>query len=292
MSSRNHLLDISWLVPGVFKGSGGHANIFRHVAYLSEFGHRNAIYCDDREDKFGSDDELREFICENFVDTKARIFRNWNLQTCDVAIATHWSTAYAVREFRNCSKKFYFVQDYEPYFHAAGSDYIYIENTYRFGFSCITLGRWLTHLLTERYNADADYFDFAFDDTVYRMLPGVKRKRRIAFYAQPNKPRRCFELGVRALKIVNRMLPEVEIVLFGSSAEPTEPLTFPHTSLGVVSPRQCAELYRSSNPFLLIDSPRFEMTCCPFLLERRVLEEDHTLSTPNCWFFRSRHIEI
>src|SRR5271165_576746 len=246
MPTTDQLLDIAWVIPQVFKGSGGHTNIFRHIAYLSEFGHRNTIYCDDYSGEFRSDRELQNYIQEHFVDTKARVFRHWKLQPCDVALATHWSTAYPVREFPQCSRKFYFVQDYEPLFHPISYEYLRAENTYRFGFSCITLGRWLTHLLRERYSADCEYFDFAVDSTAYFVRPDVTPKRRIAFYGQPDKPRRCFDLGIQALEIVHRLHPDVEIVLFGSNAKPASPVSFPCVNFGVISPRECADLYRSS----------------------------------------------
>ena len=254
MPTKDHLLDIAWVIPQVFKGSGGHTNIFRHIAYLSEFGHRNTIYCDDFSGQFRSDGELQDYIQEHFVDTKARVFRHWKLQPCDVVLATHWSTAYPVREFPHCSKKFYFVQDYEPLFHPISYEYLRAENTYRLGFSCVTLGRWLTHLLRERYSADCDYFNFAVDNTAYFVRPDVTPQRRIAFYSQPDKPRRCFDLGIQALEIVHRLHPEVEIVLFGSKAKPAFAVSFPHLNLGVISPRECADLYRSSSVGLILSA--------------------------------------
>jgi hypothetical protein len=254
MSISNHLLDISWIVPGVFRGSGGHANIFRHVAELSYLGHRNTIYCHNPNNRFESDEQLAQFIRENFVDTRARIRRTWTLEPCDVAIATHWSTARTVSAFSDCARKFYFVQDYEPYFHSMGLEYLQAEGTYRLGMPCITLGRWLTHVLTEQYNADADYFDFPVDASIYHTVPNGTRGRRIAFYAQPEKPRRCFELGVRALEIVNQAHPEVDIVLFGSDTPPNAPITFEYKNMGVISTLQCAELYRSSQVGLILSA--------------------------------------
>ena len=56
------------------------------------------------------------------------------LPATDVAIATLWSSAYPVLHMRNTKAKFYFVQDNEPQFYAAGSGSGLAEETYRFGF--------------------------------------------------------------------------------------------------------------------------------------------------------------
>lgn len=241
--------------------------IFRNVAYLSEFGHRNTIYCADFEGKFKTCEELEGFIHQNFVDTKAHVLRNWNLQPCDVAIATHWSTAYPVHDFPDCSKRFYFVQDYEPYFHAMSPDYLRAENSYRLGFSCVTIGRWLTDKLREDFDADAEYFDFAVDSRTYYLRNDTPRNMSVAFCAQPEKPRRCFDLGAKALEIVARRCPEVDIVFFGSNTEPTFPIKYGHRNLGVISPEECAKLYSSSAVGLILSASNpsligFEMMAC------------------------------
>lgn len=267
MPLTNHLLDIAWVIPGVFKGSGGHMTIFRNVAYLSQFGHQNTLYCADDEGRFNSDRELQDFIVANFVDTKARVVRGWNMLSCDIAIATHWSTAYAIQHFPHCSKKFYFVQDFEPYFHPMSIDYLRAENTYRMGFSCITIGRWLTNLIRHRYGADADYFDFAVDSQTNFPRSDCTRNPKVVFCAQPEKPRRCFDLGIRALEIVYHKHPEVEIVLYGSNTSASVPVNFPHKNLGVISPEECAKLYSSAQVGLILSSSNpsligFEMMAC------------------------------
>ena len=69
----------------------------------------------------------------------------------------------------NGGRRFYLVQDFEPSFYPGDAHHTErAENTYRAGFHCITLGRWLTKLLRERYGATADYFDFAVDPNIYR----------------------------------------------------------------------------------------------------------------------------
>ncbi|NDE35572.1 MAG: glycosyltransferase family 1 protein, partial [Gammaproteobacteria bacterium] len=38
---------ISWLIPTLIDGSGGHRTILQHAAYLEEQGHRSRIYVED-----------------------------------------------------------------------------------------------------------------------------------------------------------------------------------------------------------------------------------------------------
>lgn len=89
-------------------------------------------------------------------------------------VATAWTTAYYVRRFNNTISKFYFVQDFEPYFYAHGSEYEFAENTYKMGFRGITAGDWLKDVMRNDYGMTADSFLFSYDDKIYQ----TKRKNR------------------------------------------------------------------------------------------------------------------
>ncbi|MFN2537826.1 MAG: glycosyltransferase, partial [Mycobacteriales bacterium] len=52
---------------------------------------------------------------------------------CDVAIATLWVTAYGVAHFTGAKRKFYLIQDFEPMFYPAGTNYALAEQSYRLG---------------------------------------------------------------------------------------------------------------------------------------------------------------
>ena len=45
----------------------------------------------------------------------------------------------------------------------------------------------------------------------------TKTNKNIVFFARPEMPRRCYELGIEVLKIVKNKLPDVEIIFYGSS---------------------------------------------------------------------------
>jgi glycosyltransferase involved in cell wall biosynthesis len=273
-------LDIGWVVPVPFAGSGGHMTILRNVRFLQEFGHRCTVYLDG-SGRFNDAEELARFLRETFIDTGATIRLGYDeIANHDVLIATHWSTV-AVVEASDCAlRKLYFVQDFEPYFHPMSTDWIQAEATYRQGFKCVTIGRWLTHLLRLRYHADADYIDFAVDTSTYypRELPRSDPPIVCAL-AQPEKPRRGYELLVRALERLHQLHPEARIVLFGSTHIPDH-LPFPFENARLLSVPQCAELYSRaavgvilslSNPSLI----GFEMMACGCAVVDLDLENNH-----------------
>ena len=92
-------------------------------------------------------------------------------------VATNWETAYFVRRFDNVVSKFYFVQDFEPYFYAKGSEYEFAENTYKFGFRGLTAGEWLKDICINQYHMVADSFGFSYDKDLYHPRPKLMIKK-------------------------------------------------------------------------------------------------------------------
>lgn len=136
----------------------------------------------------------------------------------DVAFCTLWTTAYLLLKFNRTSKKFYLMQDFEPSFYAAGDVYGVIEQTYRFGFSCIAN----TPGVAEKFKR--------FSNDVISFLPGVdtnvytrdtkkntpERPFRVVFYGRPSNARNCFGLGIMTLSALKRKFKDqVEIISVG-----------------------------------------------------------------------------
>ena len=70
---------------------------------------------------------------------------HWREWTRGWRMPTGWwrppgTRAYPVFNSRCSGKRFYFVQDFEPYFYPVGSMSLLAENTYRMGFHAITIG--------------------------------------------------------------------------------------------------------------------------------------------------------
>ncbi|HUB08018.1 MAG TPA: HAD family hydrolase [Myxococcales bacterium] len=252
-------LKIDWLVPFPIKGSGGHRTIFTHVRDLVARGHECVMHVQPRDphdprSKARSAAELERMVADWFFPTGARIAAGWTkLEPCDLLVATLWESAYAVQRAEGARRKAYFVQDFEAWFHPMGDGYLSAENTYRLGLEHLTIGRYLTHLITEDYGGSAGYFDFTADESLYQPDPSAKTTEpSVAFLYQPEKPRRCPWLGREALALVKRHVPEVRIFLYGTDA--VCDLDFEHEWLGLVTPGQCAALYQKAQVGLCLSS--------------------------------------
>ncbi|RIK43876.1 MAG: hypothetical protein DCC55_04250 [Chloroflexi bacterium] len=261
-------LVLNWIVTEPFRGSGGHLGVFRMIRYLVEFGHECHVYVVPVEKMHHlSAEEIRRFVDYNILVTGAH-FHRWSgrVQEADATIATYWSTVNDVLTLPNPGRRYYFVQDFEPLFYPVGSDYLRAENSYRQGFHCITLGPWLARLIRERFQAQADHFDFGVDLDVYWPQPQPRPAHpRVAFYARPSTPRRAYELGIEALRLVKARYPETEIILFGANDLPAMP--FMGMNAGIRNPWELATLYSSCHVGLVLSLTNpsfvpFEMMAC------------------------------
>lgn len=257
-------LVINWVIPDMGVGSGGHTTIFRIVKFLEQFGHKNRIYIFGGT-KHGSSKKLKKFINENFFELKAEVFANMdNIKDCDALIATSWQTAYPVKTIQNARKKFYFVQDFEPWFYPMSSEYKLAENTYKFGFYGICAGPWLVKKVNE-YGMNADYFNLAFDPKIYFpkevkdsievvskdeyssikkiKLPKVD-KPKIAAYVRPVTPRRCFELLMQGLRELYARGIDFDLSLVGWDLTPyIIPFDEEFRNLRILNHEGLADLY-------------------------------------------------
>jgi glycosyltransferase involved in cell wall biosynthesis len=231
---------INWVVPPMGLASGGHADIFRTIAYLESKGHTCKVYFYDAQ-KETSFETIKENLT-GYTPIKAELFYNAkDIADCDAIFATSWHTAYPVFNYKGSAKKYYYVQDFEPYFAPAGTYSTLAENTYRFGFRGITLGRWLSQKLSKEYSMDCDYMELGLNSKEY-YLTNAKPRKKVLFYARPVTPRRGFELGVLALELFHKEHPQYEIHFLGWDISPYQ-VPFPYINHGVLSPEQLNELY-------------------------------------------------
>jgi glycosyltransferase involved in cell wall biosynthesis len=145
-----------------------------------------------------------------------------HLRDCDAAIATLWTSAYPVLRFPRTRVRFFFVQDFEPYFYPAGSAFALAEETYRFGFPGIVNTPGLAAAY-RAYGNPAVAFTPAVDLDRYRPpeAPRPQRPVRVFFYGRAGNPRNAFGLGVAALVELKRRYGDaVDIVCAGESWNP------------------------------------------------------------------------
>lgn len=231
---------INWVVPPMGPVSGGHASIFRFVRFLISKGHICRIYFYDPLQQY-TRDQIRSNL-KNYPEMDVSIsYDTANMEQCDAVFATSWHTAYPVETFKTKAKKFYFVQDFEPYFDPVGSYSTLAENTYKFGFHGITLGGWLSEKLQAAYGMHCDALELGVNLKDYNLKNSGIRKK-IMFYARPVTPRRGFELGVLTLKDFHEKHPDFEINFVGWDITPYQ-IPFPYINNKILSEASLNELY-------------------------------------------------
>ena len=229
--TNNKKLTFNWLMPPPGKGSGGHLNIFRFIKYLEDAGHSCRIYIYTQHAP-GRVSDIHTLMGDSYPKLSASM--EWlnsgdEMQPADGIFATSWETAYASFNSKAKGKRFYFVQDFEPYFYAVGSLSVLAENTYKFGFYGVTAGNWLATKLKRDFGMETDYFDFGADKKLYS-FQNDQRRNEIFFYARPYTERRGFENGVMALDLFHQTHPDYKINLAGWDVS-TYDIPFPYTNL-------------------------------------------------------------
>ncbi|CAB4932233.1 unannotated protein [freshwater metagenome] len=168
----------------------------------------------------------------------------------DVGIATLWTTAYALLHSPGVRRKFYLVQDYEPMFYPAGTQYALAEESYRLGLYGICNTANLARIYEEEYGGRASSFTPAVDPSVFH---AVGRREHVAgrpvtvfVYARPGHWRNCWELATGALTELKRRLgDDVHIVTAGARAGAGADDVMEHR--GLLDYRATGDLYRSSD---------------------------------------------
>ena len=242
--AKNGKLKLNWIIPEMGLSSGGHINIFRFVTMLQKAGFQNSIYIINPI-AFHSSEECRAFLKRHYVldldQVEVSIDIN-EMKFAHATIATSWQTAYTLRDFDNTISKFYFVQDFEPYFFAVGSQYVFAENTYKFGFRGLTAGDWLKDKLREEYHMKTESFSFSYNRELYSPREKKDDVPRIFFYVRPVTERRNFELGLLAIQEIAKRRPDVEVMLAGWDVRSLV-IPFRHKNLGSLREDKLADLY-------------------------------------------------
>lgn len=167
----------------------------------------------------------------------------------DVSVATLWVTAYSVARFPNTRRKFYLIQDFEPQFYPAGTNYALSEEGYRLGLYGLCNTERLLGILRSQYDGTGGSFMPAVDETVFHARGRRSRDHdgpvRVFVYARPGHWRNCWELASLALgQLKERFGDDVHIVTAGSWARPDD-LGQGIEHLGLLDYRDTGELYRT-----------------------------------------------
>lgn len=280
---------INWFVPEVGKGSGGHLNIFRFVKNLEAYGFENRIVIvGSRIQK--APERIQREIHEWFFPIRAEVYADVDsVPPAYFTMATSWQTAYYVRAYQSTVQRCYFVQDFEPWFYPAGSDFLLSEATYDFGFQGFTAGSWLARKLSEEYSMPTCPLSFSFDRELYKpqsMVQVARKHKRIFFYARPPTARRGFELGLLVLAEVSKRLPEAQIVMAGWDVRNYD-IPFPVEHVGLVDLKDLPALYGSCDVALVLSCSNLSllplelMACGVLVVSNRAPHTEWLLNDSN-----------
>lgn len=169
----------------------------------------------------------------------------------DVSIATLWLTAYTVAHFPHTRRRFYLIQDFEPMFYPAGTNYALAEETYNLGLYGLCNTDRLLDIYRSQYGGLGTSFMPAVDGTVFH-AEGRGRLDHddpvtVFLYARPGHWRNCWEIASPALGELKKRLGErVRIVTAGSWARPDD-LGRGIEHLGLLDYRDTGALYRTAD---------------------------------------------
>ncbi len=264
----------TWFIPYFNHiAFGGIQTIFRCIEKLGREGVNNTIVIYDMPSLDVG--EMRSSISTYFpalTNYEVVVFSDDKLKSLsklpetDIAFCTHWISAYILLRFNKTKRKYYFIQDYEPFFYVAGSTFALAESTYRFGFRAIVNTPGLFSAIKQRHGIDGISFVPAVNRELYYPDPNKSNKRtRIFFYARPNNPRNAFNLGVITIKhLLDRYGDRIEIITAGADwDENLYGLKGMITNLGLIqSIDEVAALYRTCDigfAYMLNKHPSYQM---------------------------------
>jgi len=264
----------TWFVPYFNHFAfGGIQTIFRYIEKLSIEGVHNNIVIYDMPtlDVESVEKQIAEYF-PRLKNYKITVFSDDKeesiaaLPPSDIAFCTLWVSAYILLKFNKTKRKYYFIQDYEPFFYVAGSTFALAESTYRFGFRGVVNTPGLLAAINQRHGLEGISFIPAVNHAMYYPNPKRDNDRvRIFFYARPSNPRNAFNLGIITIHALLKKYGErIEIITAGAPWDEAEyDLKGKITNLGLIgSIEEVAELYRNCDigfAYMLNKHPSYQM---------------------------------
>ncbi|WP_411732516.1 glycosyltransferase family 1 protein [Paeniglutamicibacter sp.] len=237
-------LRIGWVCVPPSVGSGGHTTLFRMIQAAQDAGHDCSIVLYDRDDDAVA--RHHEVLRRGWPWLTAKIVSSADIDgRFDALVASSWPTAHVIASRAPSTvRRFYFVQDFEPYFYPRGYLYQLAEDSYRLGFHTLALGDMVASELGAHCDLAADaVLPFGCDRSIYRILPAPKQGRPrsgVVYYARQDSDRRGYLLAKAALEHFHVLCPEQEIHLYGDRVQGW---TIPVTNHGSLRPEALNDLY-------------------------------------------------
>jgi len=138
--------------------SGGIMVVCQHANRLARKGY-NVVILSNTPDDPSSLDWFPSFLPKVMPINKLR-------KRIDIAVATHWTTAYAVRDFPS-RRKIYFVQSDETRFGLSGRELKLARRTYAFDLEFIAIAKWIRDWLADSFCKPAALAPNAVDPSIF-----------------------------------------------------------------------------------------------------------------------------
>jgi O-antigen biosynthesis protein len=224
------------------------------IEFLEQFGHEQTVWIQNAYN-YETPGAAKSAIIRNYrrIGSKVHVRflpKDVRQMSGDAIIATDCWTAFPVSRATNFKERFYFIQDFEPYFHPMGENYLIAESTYSLGFSALCAGNWLLDKAQE-HGMWARSWELAVDRETYfsRRLARIKLEREpktIVFYSRSNTPRRAVNLGIAAFEELAKRRNDFVISMFGEE-NTGRCFDFPSVQRGILSPAELGDLYREAD---------------------------------------------
>lgn len=253
-------LSLAYVLPAK-PGGGGVHSIVQEANFLHGRGVKTAVLVPEKEQasflEFYAEDGIHPGL---FVPYRSLHVARDQLAAYDAVVATVYRSVSLVKEIMSIypeKRVYYYVQDYEPYFHPEGTadhheavESYDIDPAVRF----FAKTRWLRDIMFEKHGRRVDIVLPSLDRNVYfPSEPG--RKNRVAAMVRPSTPRRNPAATVAFAKaLAEAHGGEIEVALFGEAATHAifdEVRDVKGISLvGRLTRPQVAALFRSSDIFV------------------------------------------
>ena len=279
-----------WVIPNFGFGSGGHLNIFRFISMLAKRGYKQHIVIVGSHG-WQSPKAALEAIEEWYLPVDASLaFGEKGFIPSQFTFATGWQTAYWVNHYQATKEKYYFIQDFEPYFYPVSTEFALAEDTYKLGMKAITAGSWLSEKLAREYGMECFDISFSYDKELYQPSPRQKNSKfRILFYSRHVTPRRMFGLGLLALDELCQKYGNITVIFVGGDVSPFQ-IPFRHTNLGEIAIDALPDLYSQCDLALVLSGTNLSLlplelaACkCPVVLNDSA--SSNWLLPPNAAFY-------
>lgn len=249
--SLNKLETMVIVLPKLKFSSGGGSSIIRIGNYLAKQGIK-VYYVAYNNDDVTSLTKSATASIKDFSGVYLTYNEAVNMQF-DVVMATNWQSVYYARRLKGY--KLYFVQDYEPLFHAMNEEHLLAKKTYSFGFKIISLGPWNAEQINKytENREKIEYITFPYEPKEYSLVKRdysnyAKRKKfKLAVYIKESGRRIPFiiqHILYNANRELNSMGYELDINFYGCNK--SEKLLV-GKNLGALSKADLNSLYQSAD---------------------------------------------